>query len=373
MIQKQIRDTEDFHALAEYLQENQIRRLFLVCGKSIEKLPLYAFFQELPQKMGIQVARFSAFSPNPAYESVEEGTAEFRRFHGDMIAAVGGGSAMDVAKCIKLYSNMDPGKNYLEQEIVPNNIPFLAVPTTAGTGSEATRYAVIYYHGEKQSVSHPSCIPSAVLLAPALLRSLPAYQKKVTMMDALCHGIESGWSAHSTAESMEYSLEAIRMILAGMDGYLDESEESAASMLQASNLAGRAINITQTTAGHAMCYKLTSLYGLPHGHSVALCLPYLWSYMLMHMEDCIDPRGADHVQRAFEEIARALGCRDSVQAVEMLKRILKKLDLYPPMEWKPEDVTILAQSVNPVRLKNNPIALNEDAFRTLYLKILKGI
>ena len=371
-MQKQIRDTEDFRALKEYLQENQIHRLFLVCGRSIEELPLYTFFQELPQKTGIEVARFSAFLPNPSYESVKEGTAEFRRFHGDMIVAVGGGSAMDVAKCIKLYSNMDPGKNYLEQDIVPNDIPFLAVPTTAGTGSEATRYAVIYYHGEKQTLSHTRCIPSAVLLMPALLRSLPIYQKKVTMMDALCHGIEATWSTHSTAESMEYSLKAIRLILAGMDRYLEGGEEAAISMLQASNLAGRAINITQTTAGHAMCYKLTSLYGLPHGHSAALCLPHLWSYMLMHIEDCVDPRGADHVQRAFERIAGAIGCSDSMQAVEALKGILKKLDLHPPMEWKPEDVTILAQSVNPVRLKNNPIALNEDAFRTLYVKILKG-
>lgn len=95
----------------------------------------------------------------------------------DLIIAVGGGSAMDVAKCIKLYAYMDPGINYLEQKIVPNDIPLLAVPTTAGTGSEATRYAVVYYKGEKQSVCDESCIPSAVLMDASVLKTRPLSEK----------------------------------------------------------------------------------------------------------------------------------------------------------------------------------------------------
>lgn len=372
MTQEQIKDTGSFEALAEYLHASKARRIFLVCGNSIQSLPLHSFFLDLPGKLGIEVERFSAFSPNPDYEAVVEGVAAFRRFCGDMIVAVGGGSAMDVAKCIKLYSSMNPNESYLHQEYIPNGIPLLAVPTTAGTGSEATRYAVIYYKGEKQSVSHPSCIPSAVLLAPSLLRSLPLYQKKATMMDALCHGIESGWSTNSTEESMRYSLEAVRTILAEMDGYLEGSEQAAAAMLSAANLAGKAIDITQTTAGHAMCYKLTSLYGLPHGHSVALCVPHLWRYMLGHMENCTDARGEGHVRQAFQAIAQAMGCGDGEQAAESMHQMVRRLELLPPADWKPEDLHVLARSVNPVRLKNNPVALDEAAFRKLYLDILEG-
>lgn len=362
----------DFAALQAYLQRQQVRRVFLVCDRSIELLPLDAFFAALPEKLGIEVQRFSDFCPNPLYESVVSGVEAFGRFGGGLIVAVGGGSAMDVAKCIKLYSNLDPHKNYLQQQIVPNAIPFLAVPTTAGTGSEATRYAVIYYQGEKQSVSHDSCIPTAVLLAPCLLRTLPPYQKKATMMDALCHAIESGWSVNSTPESMGYALQAIREITAGMDDYLAGDEEAAGRMLMAANLAGRAINITQTTAAHAMSYKLTSLYGLAHGHSAAICLPPLWRYMTGHLDQCVDARGAAHVQWAFGQLAGALGCSNVGQAVQYMEDLLGRLGLGAPDAWTTDQIEVLARSVNPVRLKNNPVALGEEALAGLYTEILTG-
>ena len=96
----------------------------------------------------------------------------------DCVIGFGGGSAIDVAKCIKLYSNMDTEINYLEQLIIPNEVKLLVVPTTAGSGSEATRYAVIYYKGEKQSVTHESCIPALVLVDASVLETLPEYQRK---------------------------------------------------------------------------------------------------------------------------------------------------------------------------------------------------
>ena len=370
MEQQILKSSDDFQALLDYLHQKQIRKLFLVCDQSIKLLPLDRFFAMLPERCQIEVERFSDFCPNPLYESVVGGVEAFRRFQGELIVAVGGGSAMDVAKCIKLYCNMDPGKNYLEQEIVPNEIPFLAIPTTAGTGSEATRYAVIYYGGNKQSVNHVSCIPSAVLFAPSLLRTLPEYQKKATMMDALCHGIESGWSVNSTEQSMEFSLEAIQKIVSNMESYLNGDEQAAASMLSAANLAGKAIDITQTTAGHAMSYKLTSLYGLAHGHSAALCLPHLWRYMIGHMELCVDGRGAGYVKSGFQKLADAMGCGRAEEAADFIGELLKKLHLEPPRPWTQEELEILSKSVNPVRLKNNPVALTEEALKELYQHIL---
>ena len=98
---------------------------------------------------------------------------------------------------------------YLRQKIVENDRRLFAVPTTAGTGSEATQFAVIYYRGEKQSVSHKSIIPDTVLFDPSSLKTLSLYQRKVGMMDALSHSIESCWSINSTNESKEYSRIAI--------------------------------------------------------------------------------------------------------------------------------------------------------------------
>lgn len=344
-----------------------INRLFIVCGKNCKRLQ---FINEI-EKLPMDKVWFDAFEPNPKYESVVKGVKEFQDSQCDAILAIGGGSAMDVAKCIKLYATMDEKENFLQQEIKENTIPLLAIPTTAGTGSEATRFAVIYYEGEKQSVTHDSIVPEYVFLYPEILNHLSDYQKRATMMDAFCHAIESFWSVNSTKESKEYSKEAITLIMENMFLYLDGETEATKKILLAANIAGKAINITQTTAGHAMCYKLTSLYGISHGHAAILCVEKLWNYMIEHLEDCLDKRGKDYLQQTFLELAQLFGCASSEEACEKLHQIMVILELFV-LEDKKEDIEILVHSVNETRLKNHPILLNEIAIRTLYQEILRG-
>ena len=264
---------------------------------------------------------------------------------------------------------MDSSENYLQQKIVPNDIPLIAVPTTAGSGSEATRYAVIYFNGEKQSVAHVSCIPSVVLMDSSVLKTLPEYQKKSTMLDALCHAIESFWSVNSTEESRSYSRAAIQLILKNKDAYLANEESGNAEMLKAANIAGKAINITQTTAGHAMCYKLTSLYGIAHGHAAALCVSKLFPFMINHTEQCTDSRGKDFLEDIFGEIADAVGCENADLAVQRFDEILNDLELSVPAAEE-KDFETLERSVNPTRLKNNPVGLEIDDIDMLYHQIL---
>ena len=355
--------------LDAWLSEHGVSGLFVVCDPSLEFLSRFkAKLAEIGGRM--PVVRFSDFRPNPLYESVAEGVARFRASGCNAILAVGGGSAMDVAKCIKLYANMDPARNYLRQEIVPNAIPFLAMPTTAGTGSEATRYAVIYFEGRKQSVTHASCIPSAVLFDPSALKTLPAYQKKSTMMDALCHAIESYWSVNSTDESRGYSADAIRRTLANLPGYLANTPEGNAGMLRAAHVAGKAINVTQTTAGHAMCYKLTSLFGIAHGHAAILCDRVLFPWMLDHADRCCDPRGEAVLQDAFRGIAAAMDCTTPEDAAAKLDAIFRSLELPVPAATE-EQFAELRTSVNPDRLKNHPVALDEGSIDALYRTILR--
>ena len=227
------------------------RSVMLVCGNSIEKQKIYDYLLNQPKGNDLKISRFSDFTPNPDYESVVRGVRIFREQKCDAIVAIGGGSAIDVAKCIKLYANMaNDGEDglFLKTPVIPNDIPFLAVPTTAGTGSEATRFAVIYYKGNKQSIADDSCIPDCVLFDGSTLKTLPLYHKKATMLDAFCHAIESFWSVNSTDESKSYSKSAIQEILKASEEYLNNTDEGNSKMLEAANLAGRAINITQTTA-----------------------------------------------------------------------------------------------------------------------------
>lgn len=359
----------NYRGLDEWLEGK--KKVLLVCDGSIR------FLQEFNRKLdqlSTPMVRFSDFQPNPLYESVVKGVEVFRAEDCDSIMAVGGGSAMDVAKCIKLYSNLPgDGENgaWLKAEIIPNSIPFLAMPTTAGTGSEATRYAVIYYSDAKQSITSESFIPETVLMDPNALKTLPIYQKKSTMCDALCHAIESFWSVNSTDESKGYSKTAIQGVLENVDGYLANTEEGNAGMLMAAHIAGKAINITQTTAGHAMCYKVTSLFGCAHGHAAILCDRVLFPWMVENMDKCIDPRGEEYLKAILDEIGHAMGCTDAKAGADKLVEIFGELELEVPTATE-EQFDLLRTSVNPVRLKNHPVSLDADTIDALYHKILNG-
>ena len=329
--------------------------------------------KEMLDSSGIPYAGFNDFCPNPQYEDVQKGITAFVGSGCDTIIAFGGGTTIDVAKCIKLFSGLDHGENYLEQKYSDTKIPIIAIPGTAGTGSESTSFAVLYYNGNKYSVSHPSLLPDYAILSHEVLKTLPLYQKKCTMMDALCQAIESWWSVNSTEESRAYSKKSVEMIVKEMDAYLYEgSDEAAEAIMLASNYAGRAINIAKTTAAHAMSYKITSMYGLPHGHAVTVCLPKVWGYMISNIDKCSDGRGKEYLDDIFRDIAITLGHSSPEKAVSEFEELISSLDLPSPKPRNEEDLDILCASVNVERLNNNPVSMTKEALLKTYSAILFG-
>lgn len=371
MRQTRIEFEKNREYLGDYIRENDIKRLMLVCGKSAHKQAVYEYLEQHTIAADFDIVHFEDFEPNPTYDSVVKGAMLFREKGCDGIMAVGGGSAIDVAKCIKAYAPMKgngEAGGFLSQDIDVQGIPFIAMPTTAGTGAESTRFAVIYYQGEKYSVSSKLLLPDAIILDDAALNTLPIYQRKATMMDAFCHAIESFWSVNSTDESRKYSRIAIQGIMTSYKGYLENDSDANGKMLLASNTAGMAIDITKTTAGHAMCYKLTSLYGFSHGHAAALCVSVLWKWMLENVELCIDPRGQDYIRQVFKEISDSMGASSEREAAEMFEKLTIELELDHP-HINDDEYELLVNSVNVERLKNNPIKLDRDAISFLYHEI----
>ena len=159
------------------------------------------------------------------------------------------------------------------------------------------------------------------------------------------------------------------MIIRNYDGYLAGATDRNEEILKAANLAGQAINITQTTAAHAMSYKITSLFGIPHGHAVALCLPAVWRYMNNHMDHCIDPRGANYLKDVLGDIASCMGVNTSEDAVTCFENIMDKVDLNIDVKIDEKQLLLLTSSVNPIRLKNNPIQLEKEVLKRLYADI----
>lgn len=370
---QEILDTKDnYKELEEYFKNNQYKKIFIVCSHHFYNSKLYSRLCELGKELSFEIICFDEFEPNPKYESVCVGLDEFKKNNCDFIMAIGGGSAIDVAKCIKLFANMNSDENYLKQEIVPNDIPFMAVPTTAGTGSEATHFAVIYYNGEKQSVADMSSIPELVLFDPSFLESLPTYQKKSTVFDAYCHAIESMWSKKSNDESIGYSIEAINLLRDNMDDYFLNREDTYSKVLEAANLAGKAINLTTTTAGHAMCYKLTSLYGISHGHAALLVNSELYPYMIEHLDKCNDPRGEDYLKDCLTNISRLLGYDSLEESKNHFRDLLRNNDLYD-VDINSNDMDTLVSSVNVQRLSNNPVKLDEEDIREIYNRIINAV
>ena len=362
--------------LPEILKEVGCEKLFMVVDSSYPFLNIKEMIEDLPVKGRVI---FSDFTPNPLFEQVCKGIDLFKSSHCDTILAVGGGSAIDVAKCIKLAVLAEDGHAAIIPPLVSkripidgSKIPYIAIPTTAGTGSESTHNAVMYYEGAKQTVTNDGVLPDYALLEPSVLKTLPLYQKKCTMMDALCQGIESWWSVNSTEESYEYSRKTVGLIMSNWQKYIFENDEEAASQIMlAANYSGRAINITQTTAAHAMSYKITSLYKLPHGHAVAVCLPEIWEYMLENMDKCIDVRGQEYLKDIIIRIAHAMGCETPSEAITLFRQMMLDMGLKNPVSgYREKELDILSTSVNPVRLKNNPIRIHTHISKQLYDRIV---
>ena len=321
--------------LISYIKKFSPKNILLVHGKTFYRLTLAEIFD------GLQTVHFTDFKPNPLSESVDAGVKVFRENNCDMIIAVGGGSAIDVAKCIKLNAAQD--------------VPFIVAPTTAGTGSEATRFAVVYKDGEKQSITDVCMIPDVIYFDAEPLKILPPYQRKATLLDAFSHAAESYWSVKANDVSRAFAKEALRIIVALYENYFNGKTGDAEniSLLHAAYLAGKAINISETTAGHAMSYKLTSLFGISHGHAAALCNAGLWQYM----------QSSD----AVKELAKVIGDKT-------FRELLNRAELIYPLKDTDYNSTLelLTKSVNPVRLKNFPVPLPEDVIRKIYRQILIG-
>ena len=362
--------------LPAILEEVGCKKLFLVIDSSYPFLNIKDVIESLQVE---EKVKFSDFTPNPLYEQVCKGIELLKSSNCDTILAVGGGSAIDVAKCIKLAVLAKEGNASIIPPLVSQRlpidgakIPFIAIPTTAGTGSESTHNAVMYYEGSKQTVTNDGMLPDYAVLEPSVLKTLPLYQKKCTMMDALCQGIESWWSVNSTEESYEYSRITIELIMANWRKYIFENDdEAAAQIMLAANFGGRAINITATTAAHAMSYKITSLYKLPHGHAVAVCLPEIWKYMIDHFYFCIDSRGTNYLNQIFINISIAMGAKNPLDAIAFFENMMQELEMWNPISNNlSSDILLLTSSVNPVRLKNNPIELTTTTIMGLYAKIV---
>lgn len=311
------------------------------------------------------ITRFTGFELNPQLHDIERGLELFRNVQPDLVVALGGGTAMDLAKLINsIAGHSEPARAIItgNAPVSRSGKPLMAIPTTAGTGSEATQFAVAYVDKTKYSVAHESLLPTYAIIDPTLTYSLPPRITAATGLDAFCQAIESIWAVGATDESLGYATEAVQLALTHLvDAVRQPTPQSRLGMCRASHLAGKAINISKTTASHAISYAFTSQHRIPHGGAVALTLSRMLAFNAgVTSQDCLDSRGTAHVLSRIDVIVSLLdasGVPDACRRIDEL--ITATGSACSPASagiTETDALERILDSVNPQRMSNNPRA-----------------
>ncbi|RYY88689.1 MAG: iron-containing alcohol dehydrogenase [Chitinophagaceae bacterium] len=262
----------------------------------------------------------------------------------DGIIAVGGGRSIDFAKALLFFKNRKPDF-------------FAAVPTTAGSGSDATSFAVVYDGIEKHSLAHPALLPNVVVWQESLLDGLPLKQRAISGLDALVQCLESLWSLRATAASRALAWEAGNWLWKHLPAFVHQpGEELTLGALYAAHYSGRAINQSRTTGPHALSYYLTAVHGIDHGHAVAMLFPVFLRY-----NDAVGSEG-------FDAVLQLLGEADAESAVRRWQLFVESLGLESRLseinlpqvvqdEWM--------EHVNAERFANNPAPFDPARLKEL--------
>lgn len=345
------------------LEGGNYRRIFVIASengwKRFNAPENRNFFTEREMEL------FSAFSVNPDFSEILAGADRCRAFKPDLLVALGGGSPIDVAKVVKAeVFTKEPYDPAQPSTIKPSGDgpPLVAIPTTAGSGAEATHFAVFYLGEEKQSLSHPSLRPDMAIVDPEMSYSLPPPQTACTGIDAIAQAVEGHWASSTSPEARELASAAIRYALPNLHAAVHHpGPASRYNMAQAAYLAGKTLDLTRSTMPHALGYHLTKRYGLPHGHAVALTLPYFFLLNVDPASEVTTPLGAEGHRANMKAIFALFGQSDAAGAFRFWRELARSCGL--TVDFAEVGLTErrqfedLVATANPERMKNHPVRI----------------
>ena len=364
-------------SLKEVVADFNARNVLIISDKGVAGAGLIARPQALVEEAGASVSIIDDTPPEPSVEQVESILAAAQGTAWDLVIGIGGGSAMDVAKIVAVMLNNDVKlRDLLNKAPIPRRgIPTVMVPTTAGTGSEATPNSIILVPEDelKVGIVSPKLMPDCVILDPQMTLGLPPAITASTGMDALCHAIECYTSKKGNPFSEMIALKAIRLISRSIREAFKNGKNLDArhDMLLGAFYGGMCIATSSTTAVHALAYPLGGKYRIAHGISNAILLPYVMQFNAVGNE------------AKFRDIAEAMGIDIArLSDAEATQAFIAALfafnhDLEIPADLKRWNITeadleTLVEGAAKVTrlLDNNPRPMNKDDIRAIYLKLL---
>lgn len=259
------------------------KRALIVTGKSSAKNGSLTDITTALNANGQEHTVFDEVPNNPTVQSVRKGAALARSFGADFIVAVGGGSPMDAAKAIAMLARQEAA-DIFSHPIGKDVLPMVHIPTTAGTGSEVTPYAILTNDEKetKQSISAPSLFPQIAFLDGKYMENLPQHVTVNTAIDAISHAVEGMLSQAAGELSDALAREALRILFGEYECLRkgSYSPESRQNLLYGAAVAGMVIANTGTSPVHTLGYSLTYYHGVPHGRANGLLLPAFLEHCL---------------------------------------------------------------------------------------------
>src|SRR5699024_6676460 len=289
-----------------------ISHLFVVIDAILTTNPLNydSKIKRILKEENVNVTFFSDFRGEPTTDHLHEALEKLHKAEPNGVLALGGGSAIDIGKAVAFFAkNPSAGWDKIASQIRLDKLPLLAVPSTAGTGSEATKVMVIKNSETevKMNPGHPDLMPDVAILDPHLTTSLPKHFTAYTGMDALTHAIEAYVSTNGSRVTDDFALKAINMVGKNLPIAYEKGSDVKAreEMLLGSCYAGIAFSNASTNLAHAVGRPLGARFHIPHGLSVALVLPFVMRF------------GLEAAPYRYAQIAVALG-EDAIEDVKGL-------------------------------------------------------
>jgi alcohol dehydrogenase len=352
-------------------------RIMIVTDKGLIESGIVTRAEAVLEADGMTIARFDSVEADPRYEIAAAAADHAKKHEAELILGIGGGSSLDIAKVAAvLVTNPDPVSAYFGIDLIPNRgLPTILVPTTAGTGSEATPIAILSDHGEKlkKGIVSPFLFPNTAILDPELTLGLPPKVTAATGMDALIHAVEAYTSKNATRITDMYAMEAMKLIFENIrTAYSNGSDMPAReAMLEGSLLAGIAFANAGVTAVHAFAYPIGAEFHIPHGVANSMMLaPVMEFNMLGNLTKfaCMAEAFGEHLAgRNQRDAAHA-----AVKALQTLAEDLRIPSHLGEFGVKSEDIPMLAEGVMKVTrlLANNPRELTLEDAKEIYRRVL---
>ena len=273
--------------LPEVAEKSGGKKAFIISGPHLNKMGIVQSCVDALKAKGIESSVFTETEGNPSVETVDKASAAYKESGADFIVALGGGSPMDVAKAVGVVARYGGSiTEYEGADKVPGDIiPLIAVPTTAGTGSEVTAFSVITDHSRnyKLTVFSYQLIPSYAILDAELLTTAPASVAAACGIDAMVHALEAYISTAASPFSDAMAEKALELIGANIRCYAANRGdiEAAENMLVGSLFAGIAFSWARLGDVHAMSHPVSAYFNVPHGVANAILLPTIVEYNML--------------------------------------------------------------------------------------------